>query len=75
VKVICFEEIVEMGNVCLNCLNMFLYDYTQMNLCVDFVFEFVLNLLLSDVLVNLNFSCSLSDDWGNGCGFSAKFGL
>ena len=38
-------------------------------------FEFVLNLLLSDIFINLKTKCSLSDNWGDGCGFGVGFGL
>lgn len=38
-------------------------------------FDFIVNLMLNDVFVNLKMGCSVSGDWGNGCGFGVGFGL
>lgn len=38
-------------------------------------FDFLINLSLTDIIINLKMTCSISEQWGNGCGFGVGFGL
>lgn len=38
-------------------------------------FDFSTNLSLTDIVISLKIMCSVSNKWGNGCGFGVGFGL